>query len=764
MVERESSLPEEEVPKQEPIILPEQIAPEIEQEEKPFAGFTLEQEAEILKKQQILSSLAYFIGKDFKIPVELNKPGAGWHWDFKNNVIRVDPKDLLEKPMDYLRCNVAHEGGHRRITRVDFVPLKVWRQPGFSFMTNAIEDCRMDNFLLEAYPKYREQLPLVLEETLKLSPQAKEKAKAKLGHEPRSSKAGMEYIRQWFRETKGQEFEISEDLPQEVKDVVDKTLKSAQDSWLRYPSRQEADSGEDIIKKYAKVSYEINRDEVWPEFKKLVDMDIEDQKMQQALKDLQNKGEEGEAKEEPQLPKDLQDKLTPDQIEELKKALKQALKKAQKEKINAGKKTENGSDLSSPEKQGSKEKSVGQGQGAKEKNQGASGEESGENEEGVSEGQETPTSPVDLDSLSNDLKNKLKEYIDSLPEEEKEELIQKATEALEDFMDELNKELQGKLVATPEDKAQEVAAEEGRKLDNTDADKASKKGKLKDNSVDLEELKLYKDRISREVQKDANVYERYRTEIMPLIDKLENELRKIFTDRKTTAWKSGFRTGKRINISKRIQEKAKQVSAVESKAWQNRELPQEKNYAISLLVDLSGSMAGGGKIEETFKAVILMSEVLNRLSISVEILGFNNSIYEYQNFGQQMSGLIRERMGGMLKEVDTRNAGWNDDGWAVTQASARLAKQKADQKFLVVFSDGMPEESRMHPPSKYELGKMISKILEETDNHLIGVGVGYGTEHVSEYYPNSIANVKVEEMAEKLADLIKDVIANYEKF
>lgn len=95
--------------------------------------FTPEQKQEIESKRKILSSLAYFIGKDFRMPVELNKPGAGWHWDFKENVVRIDPKDLIEKSMDYLRFVISHEGGHRRISRTEFIPLEVWRQPGFSF-------------------------------------------------------------------------------------------------------------------------------------------------------------------------------------------------------------------------------------------------------------------------------------------------------------------------------------------------------------------------------------------------------------------------------------------------------------------------------------------------------------------------------------------------------------------------------------------------------------------------------------------------------
>ena len=95
--------------------LPIYQALELNKEKEILSVFTPEQQAEIKQKQQILSSLAYFIGKDFRIPVELNQPGAGWHWDFKENVIRIDPKDLLEKPIDYLRFVISHEGGQRRI-------------------------------------------------------------------------------------------------------------------------------------------------------------------------------------------------------------------------------------------------------------------------------------------------------------------------------------------------------------------------------------------------------------------------------------------------------------------------------------------------------------------------------------------------------------------------------------------------------------------------------------------------------------------------
>src|SRR3989338_1349238 len=313
--------PQPEIPREEPITEPEMVYRSLDRrkEKDLLAEFTPEQQAEIKHKQQILSSLAHFIGKDFRMPVDLNEPGAGWHWDFQENVIRIDPKDLLEKPMDYLRFVISHEGGHRRISRTDFIPLEECKQPGFAFMMNAIEDPRDNNFVAESYPKFREQMVLAYTQDLDFEGKAKEKAAQKLGYQPRFMQAGFEYIKQWFREVQGQEMEMSADLPEEVKAVVRATIEQARDSWWRYPSRKEADKSEELIKKYAQDSYEINRDEIWPEFKKLIEADMEDQKTQELLKDMSASAEASADRRQGQedggqiITQELKDKLTPEE-------------------------------------------------------------------------------------------------------------------------------------------------------------------------------------------------------------------------------------------------------------------------------------------------------------------------------------------------------------------------------------------------------------------------------------------------------------------
>jgi len=603
-----------------------------------LARYSSDQQREIIEKQRTLSSLATFIGKDFRIPVELNEPGAGWHWDFKNNKIRIDPNDLLEKPMDYLRFVISHEGGHRRISRLEQILPEVWGQPGFSFLVNAVEDPRTNNFVADAYPKFKEQMALAYDQNLMVEKKATDIAQKKLGRQPRFMQAGFEYIKQWYKEVQVEPPVIDETLDEDIRKVVSETLVAAQDAWWCYPSKAEANKGEELIIPYAKNAYEKIRSDIWPKFQKLVDEDVKDQVKEEAKKQL-----EAEATEQ-----------------------------------------------------------------------------------------------------------QIKDYLDSLPEEARKELEAQARRLIQEVEAEIDKLLQGALMTEPTVSlpSEPVITEPKPEVPKPKT------------SPDIQR---YKDFIERALQQDDSVYDKNRREMLPVINKLENDLREIFMARRDRKWKSGYKTGKRIDIKRRIQEKGKGIPAIESKAWQKRELPAEKDYAITLLVDLSGSM-DGEKIRETFKAVVVVAEVLNKLSIKTEILGFHDQLLVYQQFGELMSKKLRANIGNMPQEVHSAGARYNDDGWALEQASERLRKQQAGEQFLIVFSDGIPEESPDHPRKKYDLHEVISTVTEKTRQKLVGLGIGSGTQHVERYYPNSLANVDVHEMADKLADLIREVISESNSF
>ncbi len=666
------------------------------QDETILAHFTAEEQAEIVAKQKVLSSLAYFIGKDFEIPVELNEPGAGWHWNFQENKIRIDPKDLLEKPMDYLRFVICHEGGHRRMSRTEFIPLEEWKEPGFSFLMNAIEDPRDNNFVAENYPRFKEQMNVAYEHDMNIEKQAKEKAQEKLGFEPRFMQAGFEYIKQWFKESKGEELSVNPDLPAEVRQVVAKTLPAAQDSWWRYPSRQEADSSQELITEYAKASYEVNRRDIWPEFKRLMELDQEDQKMQELLQDLAGEKQESA----PGLPEELSQELTSEEAQALEDAL--------------------------------------EGRAMK---------------------------PINLDSLPETLKQKIKTYIDALPEKKKQELATKAAKTIQDFTADMNKEIGGKLADDPEKKA-----ERGKEKPESVAP-AEEKSPEDSPATDITRLPHEARRKMEQILEgdEAGAYQEALTKVAPLIDSLTADLRDVFIKRKMTKTAAGYRSGRKWHIPSRIREKIAGIPLVKTAS---RQLPEaaseEKDYALTLMIDCSGSMSSGGKIEETFTSAVLLAETLHNLDIKFEIVGFQDILLQFKSFEDDLDDNIRDRLNHLILEVHNtnpgghNNSGDNDDGACLLEASRHLAAQSPRSKFLIVLSDGQPAMDSQRKSSGQldrELRAAVAEITHNTDQKLIGLGLKSAA--VAKYYENNLADVDTAEVAETLGELLREIVSRY---
>jgi cobalamin biosynthesis protein CobT len=121
-------------------------------------------------------------------------------------------------------------------------------------------------------------------------------------------------------------------------------------------------------------------------------------------------------------------------------------------------------------------------------------------------------------------------------------------------------------------------------------------------------------------------------------------------------------------------------------------------------------------------------------------------------------------MSEMPQEIHTGRARYNDDGWALIQASNRLQQEHNDCKFLLALSDGRPEPSSAHATREFGLSKVVQDIRNEGKQVLIGLGIGSDTGHVSHYYPNSVANIDTAELPKKLAAIIEQAIRHPEQF
>jgi nitric oxide reductase NorD protein len=142
----------------------------------------------------------------------------------------------------------------------------------------------------------------------------------------------------------------------------------------------------------------------------------------------------------------------------------------------------------------------------------------------------------------------------------------------------------------------------------------------------------------------------------------------------------------------------------QSERLYTKRLRRQRDVAVSFLLDQSSSTArtigrhplqpytrpGRRIIEIEKEGLVLMSEALEAVGDSYSINGFtsegrrNVKFYVVKDFDEQYSDEVKKRIGGINFQNNTRL------GAAIRHASAKLAKQEARTRLLIVLSDGRP--------------------------------------------------------------------------
>lgn len=135
-----------------------------------------------------------------------------------------------------------------------------------------------------------------------------------------------------------------------------------------------------------------------------------------------------------------------------------------------------------------------------------------------------------------------------------------------------------------------------------------------------------------------------------------------------------------------------------------KRLRRRRDVAVSFLLDQSSSTArtigrhplqpythpGRRIIEIEKEGLVLMSEALEAVGDAYSINGFtsegrrNVKFYVLKDFSEQYSDEVMRRIGGITYQNNTRL------GAAIRHATAKLAKQEARTRLLIVLSDGRP--------------------------------------------------------------------------
>ncbi|MEP6569813.1 MAG: VWA domain-containing protein [Acidobacteriota bacterium] len=142
----------------------------------------------------------------------------------------------------------------------------------------------------------------------------------------------------------------------------------------------------------------------------------------------------------------------------------------------------------------------------------------------------------------------------------------------------------------------------------------------------------------------------------------------------------------------------------QSERLYTKRLRRRRDVAVSFLLDQSSSTArtigrhplqpytrpGRRIIEIEKEGLVLMSEALEAVGDTYSINGFtsegrrNVKFYVVKDFDEKYSDEVKQRIGGISFQNNTRL------GAAIRHAAAKLAKQEARTRLLIVLSDGRP--------------------------------------------------------------------------
>lgn len=637
---------------------------------------------EFAQRVSQLEKLGRLIGDDRNMEVVTGtKPG--WRYIFHpHNRIEMDPDDVRKRGFEYCLGLIGHEGAHRKISRIDFIPKKIWQQRGFSFLMNAVEDPRVNNWFMSKHRGGRKCLERVYDEDLSMEIRLAMIAKKKLGYTPKHKEFGFQVIRYWYTG------EFSEEIPDDVREALAETIQFAKLAYENIPDQNPTD---DEIDERAQQVYNIIYRTIWPIYEKLVEQAEDDETLRQLLEDM----------------------------------------------------IENG-DL---------EIDFGEGEQEADETEG----EEGEGDEGKGK------KPISWEDIPEDLRDKIRELIEKklaeMDPEEREELRKKAKDNLDGLEVDLNEELKGKMTEQPKSKKEEEEEEKERERER------KKKAKR------AAERKKARAEKEAELEAKRSEYDKTLAEVAPYIDRVAETIINALITKRFPKFRAHF-PGQRLRLKgAMVWESRKEYR----KLFETRMPLERRRYSFMLLVDLSGSM-DGETIQETFKGVVLFTEALQRAAsvlgdVEVCVQGFQNGLIPYKGFEDGMSADLRNQMSDMKERTHLPGCGYNNDGVCVDTASQQLEERSEKEKFLIVLSDGIPApqwssnvERYQHLDANEQLRRVVQDISSNTKQHLLSIGLGPGTEHVADYYDDSLArvanipNVDIEELVEKLEQVLLAMI------
>lgn len=242
---------------------------------------------------------------------------------------------------------------------------------------------------------------------------------------------------------------------------------------------------------------------------------------------------------------------------------------------------------------------------------------------------------------------------------------------------------------------------------------------------------------------DEALMKELRDEVDHMIGPMQKDLERAVAARSLSVMTAGHRSGRLHNAAL-----AKLTMFGDERAFRRKQVATTKDVAVELVVDLSGSMSGSGKVDLAIQAAYGLSSVLDRLKIAHEVIGFTTESNlsslspEFDIARKKMNGFARAQSLYMpiIKGFDDRitpqtinrfacvpgmvRLRENVDGECIRIAAQRLLCRRETRKVMMVLSDGQPACPNDFGPDVLSRDlRAATKEIEAAGVDLVGIGI-----------------------------------------
>ena len=346
-----------------------------------------------------------------------------------------------------------------------------------------------------------------------------------------------------------------------------------------------------------------------------------------------------------------------------------------------------------------------------------------------------------------------KESLPKLTPEEAESLAERVSESM---AKERNNRLETEQKDARREKGQKLQQERVKNRSNS-FDQSGADGQNRD--TDLSELLKQKLELQKKFEAIHSDYDVYHSKVARMSDTLAGELGNFLHRNSEPEYARPFRkSGKKLDIKQAMRSQAKfeRTGVYDPNVWLRRTNPEHRNFEFVFLLDQSGSMGkeGAEKWDNSVLGLIMAGEALQQLEIPFGVIGFSNGVRVHKDLNEN----YEEKREDVLSNIKGYGGESTRDDRGLETALDLLKNQgRSDaQKVVVVLSDGEGQSDNVR--------KLLAGRAEDEGVHVIGLGIGAGTDFVKEVYEQSLVIAQLDQMPLELSYLIREQIEGVDEY